>query len=159
MERICLIANIANYGVEVALFLLATAAAWRWGGPAARMAALVNLFAWLVTTPANLLPIPETPQAYLVCTLDLITAAAFLCVAATFNSLWIAVAVLAEGVETLDEVETLQGMGCRLFQGFFFSRPLDAAAFVRTVKDPEWLAQLGSPARRQITELTRQVAG
>ena len=69
------------------------------------------------------------------------------------------IAVLAEGVETLDEVETLQGMGCRLFQGFFFSRPLDAAAFVRTVKDPEWLAQLGSPARRQITELTRQVAG
>ncbi len=100
MERIFLIANIANYGVEVALFLLATAAAWRWGGPAARMAALVNLFAWLVTTPANLLPIPETPQAYLVCTLDLITAAAFLCVAATFNSLWIAVAVLAEGVQT-----------------------------------------------------------
>lgn len=100
MERIFLIANIANYGVEVSLFLLATAAAWRWGGRAARLAALVNLAAWAATTPANLLPIPEMRQAYLVCALDLITAAAFLYVAARFNSLWIAVAVLAEGVQT-----------------------------------------------------------
>ncbi len=36
--------------------------------------------------------------------------------------------VLAEGTETSSEVETLRGQGCRVFQGFFFHRPMPAAA-------------------------------
>ena len=36
--------------------------------------------------------------------------------------------VLAEGAETSSEVETLRGQGCRVFQGFYFHRPMPAAA-------------------------------
>jgi EAL domain-containing protein (putative c-di-GMP-specific phosphodiesterase class I) len=38
-------------------------------------------------------------------------------------------ATVAEGVETMRQVEILQQLGCLLGQGFLFSRPLDARAF------------------------------
>jgi hypothetical protein len=100
MQTFFLIANLANYVLELSLFLAACLAVWRWGGPAVRLAGVINVVAWVVTTPANLAPLPEMLQAYLVCTLDLLTAAAFLYVAARYNNLWIAVTVLAEGVQT-----------------------------------------------------------
>ena len=37
--------------------------------------------------------------------------------------------VLAEGVETREEVDQLFGHGCGLFQGFYFGRPMPEAAF------------------------------
>ena len=37
--------------------------------------------------------------------------------------------VVAEGVETTDQMKTLQAMGCERAQGFLFSKPVDAAAF------------------------------
>lgn len=40
------------------------------------------------------------------------------------------IAILAEGVEKLEEVETLERLGCAMFQGFYFSRPLPAVDFV-----------------------------
>jgi len=39
--------------------------------------------------------------------------------------------VVAEGVETQAQLETLRRLGCRHVQGFLFSRPLTAAAFAR----------------------------
>ncbi|HWF77713.1 MAG TPA: EAL domain-containing protein, partial [Caulobacteraceae bacterium] len=57
------------------------------------------------------------------------------------------IAVLAEGVETPEEVEALRVLGCSLFQGFFFARPLPADKFVAKVADPQWLALLARPAR------------
>ena len=39
--------------------------------------------------------------------------------------------VIAEGVETAEQCEFLQGMGCRVYQGYLFSRPLDADDFIR----------------------------
>ena len=36
---------------------------------------------------------------------------------------------VVEGVETLPELAQLQGLGCDLAQGFYFSRPLPPAAF------------------------------
>lgn len=39
------------------------------------------------------------------------------------------IAVIAEGTETLAEVRTLRAMGCTLFQGFHFARPMRAADF------------------------------
>jgi EAL domain-containing protein (putative c-di-GMP-specific phosphodiesterase class I) len=39
--------------------------------------------------------------------------------------------VIAEGVETAEQREFLRGMGCRLYQGYLFSRPLDADDFIR----------------------------
>ena len=41
---------------------------------------------------------------------------------------------IAEGVEDEDQLKSLQGMGCRVFQGYFFSKPLaeaDALNFIR----------------------------
>ncbi|HEY5072129.1 MAG TPA: EAL domain-containing protein [Caulobacteraceae bacterium] len=68
------------------------------------------------------------------------------------------ITILAEGAETLEEVETLRGLGCSMFQGFFFSRPLTADDFTKTVGDPEWLALLSSPVHREIASLNTRVA-
>ena len=43
--------------------------------------------------------------------------------------------VVAEGVEEEGQVRILRGMGCDIFQGYFFSRPLDPVAFVKFQKD------------------------
>lgn len=67
------------------------------------------------------------------------------------------IAVLAEGVETREEVETLCELGCSIFQGFYFAKPLPAAEFVRTVTDPAWLAQLSTPALRRLDAPKRRV--
>ena len=67
--------------------------------------------------------------------------------------------VLAEGTETQQEVETLRAMGCEMFQGYFFGKPMPGEDFVANAKNPAWLALLGSPARRTRAELKRRVAG
>jgi Amt family ammonium transporter len=51
-------------------------------------------------------------------------------------------AILAEGVETRAEVDMLVAMGCTLFQGFYFFRPLPAIALGTAIADQSWLSQL-----------------
>jgi EAL domain-containing protein (putative c-di-GMP-specific phosphodiesterase class I)/GGDEF domain-containing protein len=67
------------------------------------------------------------------------------------------ISVLAEGVETLEELESLRDLGCNMFQGFFFAKPLPAAEFLRTVTNPEWLELLASPVHRKVASLARRV--
>lgn len=67
--------------------------------------------------------------------------------------------VLAEGTETREEVETLRGLGCNMFQGYFFARPMTGDEFIKTVRNPEWLALLASPARRVTEGLKKRVSG
>ena len=43
--------------------------------------------------------------------------------------------VLAEGVERAEEYAWLRRHGCTLFQGYYFSRPVEAAAFLPLVRD------------------------
>lgn len=50
--------------------------------------------------------------------------------------------VLAEGVETDAEVAELRGLGCEVFQGYHFSKPLSAEAFRALAVDPAWRARL-----------------
>ncbi len=42
---------------------------------------------------------------------------------------------IAEGVETAEQRQVLEEMGCRLFQGYLFSRPLTPASFERFARD------------------------
>ncbi len=58
-------------------------------------------------------------------------------------------AVLAEGVEDAAEVETLRALGCRVFQGYYFSKPLSGDDFRRLAKDPAWCASLRAPSRHR----------
>jgi EAL domain-containing protein (putative c-di-GMP-specific phosphodiesterase class I) len=43
--------------------------------------------------------------------------------------------LVAEGAETLDEVEALERMDCDYIQGFYFSHPLPEAEFLRFIED------------------------
>ena len=43
--------------------------------------------------------------------------------------------VIAEGVETEAQLERLQGLGCRLIQGYYYSHPLSAPAFAGLLAD------------------------
>jgi EAL domain-containing protein (putative c-di-GMP-specific phosphodiesterase class I)/GGDEF domain-containing protein len=63
--------------------------------------------------------------------------------------------VLAEGVERIEEVNVLLGLGCATFQGFYFSRPVDPDVLSDLVADSGWLARLAAPAQRRISELQR----
>jgi EAL domain-containing protein (putative c-di-GMP-specific phosphodiesterase class I) len=45
------------------------------------------------------------------------------------------VGVVAEGVETLDQMQTLHEMGCDNFQGFYFSRSLPYEQFLEFVRE------------------------
>ena len=42
--------------------------------------------------------------------------------------------VIAEGVETEEQLDFLQGKGCRLFQGYYFSRPKPAEEFIELLR-------------------------
>jgi hypothetical protein len=51
-------------------------------------------------------------------------------------------------------------LGCSLFQGFFFSRPLPADRFIKKVADSEWLALIAAPAQRPLALVEeRRLAG
>ncbi|MEG2959445.1 MAG: EAL domain-containing protein, partial [Oscillospiraceae bacterium] len=43
--------------------------------------------------------------------------------------------VVAEGVETLEQVEFLRGCGCETAQGFYYSKPVPAAEFETLLRD------------------------
>ena len=50
--------------------------------------------------------------------------------------------VVAEGVETSEQLWLLTNLGCREFQGFYFSRPLPAAEMTSLLDSPEPFARL-----------------
>ena len=46
--------------------------------------------------------------------------------------------VIAEGVETLEQMELLDGLNCPEMQGYFFSRPLPASKITDLLADRQW---------------------
>ena len=54
-------------------------------------------------------------------------------------------AILAEGVESWDEVEMLRDFGCTTFQGFLFSEPVNSDQFIDIALDPMWRGALNRP--------------
>jgi diguanylate cyclase (GGDEF)-like protein/PAS domain S-box-containing protein len=55
-------------------------------------------------------------------------------------------AVVAEGVETAQQRDTLQAIGCDLVQGYLYSRPVEAAKLVELLRGPPTPPR--APARR-----------
>ena len=53
---------------------------------------------------------------------------------------------VAEGVETAAQVAILQSLGCRYGQGFYFSKPLPAAAFFAQLAEPRAAQPAGADA-------------
>ncbi|MDP1617397.1 bifunctional diguanylate cyclase/phosphodiesterase [Phenylobacterium sp.] len=56
--------------------------------------------------------------------------------------------VLAEGVETEAEVACLRALGCHVFQGYHFSKPLSGRDFLALAADPSWRSRLNVAAQR-----------
>lgn len=67
------------------------------------------------------------------------------------------ITILAEGVERLEEVETLRRLGCHLFQGYYFERPQTAADFTARLGDAGWLSDLSSDVHRERAELKKRM--
>ncbi|MGZ8229871.1 MAG: putative bifunctional diguanylate cyclase/phosphodiesterase [Burkholderiales bacterium] len=61
--------------------------------------------------------------------------------------------VVAEGVETPEQLELLKSWGCHEAQGFYFSKPLPADEFIQFVMSSSALAR--SPAKARALSLTR----
>ena len=60
--------------------------------------------------------------------------------------------VVAEGVETRDPLESLDGLGCNYVQGYYFSRPKSAAATLAVIREQQRL-------RREFEALGRAAPG
>jgi diguanylate cyclase (GGDEF)-like protein len=67
-------------------------------------------------------------------------------------------AVVAEGVETIDQMQELIGLGCHSMQGFFFSAPLPPDEMGAMLRQPEKLAAAIAAIPRQRPAGTQQAA-
>ena len=52
--------------------------------------------------------------------------------------------VVAEGVETKEDFDTLRQMGCDFIQGFYFSKPLPEDLFLEYLKNFKWTRYISS---------------
>jgi diguanylate cyclase (GGDEF)-like protein/PAS domain S-box-containing protein len=57
--------------------------------------------------------------------------------------------VVAEGVETAEQAETLAALGCEYAQGFFFSKAVDNATAARMIESQPWLPAEGTQLMQQ----------
>ncbi len=67
------------------------------------------------------------------------------------------ITVLAEGVEREAEVNQLAAMGCILFQGFYFGRPLPAQEFSKLGSDAILTAKLLPPVARSRNQVANRM--
>jgi len=131
VEQIFLIANWIDFIAQILLMAAASVAAWRWGRQGVRIAAAVNVFAFVLTSPVVLLPFGDQGRMWLTCSLDLLAAAGFLYAAARYNSLWIGVAVLAQGVQAaIDVIYVGQGSSFTRIHHFMFGAVENAFTYV-----------------------------
>ena len=91
--------NAANPWLQLLLAVLVTAYAFACGGPGVRGAAAVNAVGWIVGWIGNYLIQPVGLHLLITCTQDALVAAGFLYFAVRYNSLWLSVAVIAQGAQ------------------------------------------------------------
>ncbi len=70
--------------------------------------------------------------------------------AAIFNSILalckgLGLGIIAEGVETREQLETLRELGCQNVQGYFISRPVPAEQIIPLL-ERDWSQALAAPA-------------
>lgn len=65
-----------------------------------------------------------------------------ICAAMVALAKGLGIKVLAEGTETRDEVKALHEMGCNLFQGYYFAKPLDSTAFLEKVSSLQLTSEM-----------------
>lgn len=71
---------------------------------------------------------------------------------------YLAVPVIAEGVETKEQLDTLKSMGCDLVQGFYFSRPVPAEEYESfVIERKEQQAYLNAQAAEVDSDLNRSI--
>ena len=51
--------------------------------------------------------------------------------------------IVVEGVETKEQCDFLEGLGCRYVQGYYFSRPMPVADFEKLIEDEEMIDDRG----------------
>ena len=66
--------------------------------------------------------------------------------------------ILSEGVETHEELAVLHQLGCRLFQGYYFAKPMTAEAFCNFAKAPLGLPMQRSPVDAQLEQLSKRLS-
>jgi EAL domain-containing protein (putative c-di-GMP-specific phosphodiesterase class I) len=54
--------------------------------------------------------------------------------------------VVAEGVETVAQLEALSQRGCHLIQGFLFARPMSCAMLAEALRNPGFIPASVRPA-------------
>lgn len=110
-------------------------------------------FAYLRSLPFSKLKIDRE----FVCHIDSRPGSQAICKSLVELGAGLGIAVLAEGVERIEEVACLRKLGCHLFQGYYFDRPLTADDFSARLNDVDWLARLASDVHRERAELTRRL--
>ena len=61
---------------------------------------------------------------------------------------WLNLSVIAEGVETQEQVDFLRSAGCDYVQGFYFARPMPVDDYVNLVRETNSAAQTAVEAGR-----------
>ncbi|MFT3786871.1 MAG: EAL domain-containing protein [Tepidisphaeraceae bacterium] len=59
--------------------------------------------------------------------------------------------LIAEGVESLDQVALLQTLGCEFAQGYLFARPSSVDRFVALAQNRTWLGPIQSGGEPSLT--------
>ena len=91
---------------------------------------------------------------------DLLTQPRDLAIAKTIVDLGttLNMAVIAEGVETREQRQILESMGCRQFQGYLFGKPMPMAALLELI-NPKQAATSGTTPQQRVDEAGEPRAG
>ena len=94
--------DLLNIWFEALFAALVSLFAWTKGGRAARAAAIINVVAWPVGTVTKMMIKPVGLELAVTCSQDALVAGALLYLSVRYNSLWLSVGVIAQGLQLVD---------------------------------------------------------